>query len=423
MPAPLPARFLLRCGRVFARGAAPLALTALITACGGSGSDADAPALEDEPLWTLQGPELRIGSIDDPDYAFGPVSAMTTLEDGTILTLHGQEQTVRRWSAEGEAAGSFGREGEGPGEFTRAFSMGRFGDTIWVFDRGRASRATFFDGDGELLGTVSARPELGERGMDPNRAPVQAELPSRIGGFYAVNPAFSRSLASGEQQRTTHARLAADGTVPDTLWIQRWERHDVLTFVVGGEDSYTQQPIRERPLIEATPEHLTWVERRVPAQEEEVGRWSLIRVDMRGATLKEATFEYVPEVLPASVADSAIAATSERLAEFLVEGLGLPRAEVDDGVREGAWVPPTRPAVDELFITEDGESWVRLWRPLDDGSREWRVIDPAGRDLGLLRTPPGLRVLHAKGNLVYGIERDGFDVDYIVRYQRVRAGG
>ena len=105
----------LRCGRYYY----PLLLAAIIAAgCqGDAGSSADPFAAN---TWTLSGPDPKIGSIDDPDYIFGPIVSLVVGPDGLLHTMHWGEGEIRRWTQDGAPAGSVGREGEGPGEFQQA---------------------------------------------------------------------------------------------------------------------------------------------------------------------------------------------------------------------------------------------------------------------------------------------------------------
>ena len=92
-----------------------------------TGSSPDAFAAN---LWTLSEREVRIGSVDDPGYAFGPITHLSAGPDGLLYTMHWGEGAIRRWTPDGAPAGSVGREGEGPGEFQRAAGMGFFGDSL-----------------------------------------------------------------------------------------------------------------------------------------------------------------------------------------------------------------------------------------------------------------------------------------------------
>lgn len=83
----------------------------LLAACGG----AEVGDRQDErEVWTVEGPTVRIGSIDDPDEAFGAVTGLAMSPDGTLHSLHRGQASVGRWDAQGRPAGTVGRAGEGP---------------------------------------------------------------------------------------------------------------------------------------------------------------------------------------------------------------------------------------------------------------------------------------------------------------------
>jgi hypothetical protein len=62
----------------------------------------------------------------------------------------------------------------------------------------------------------------------------------------------------------------------------------------------------------------------------------------------------------------------------------------------------------------------KTWNPqLDLGSSEWDILDSEGRYLGVLDLPYRFQPVTFEGDLVYGIWRDEFDVQY-VRVMRVK---
>ena len=64
---------------------------------------------------------------------------------------------------------------------------------------------------------------------------------------------------------------------------------------------------------------------------------------------------------------------------------------------------------------EERESWNPL---LDLGATSWDILDSEGRYLGALDMPHRFQPVTFEGDLVYGIWRDEFDVQY-VRVMRV----
>ena len=56
------------------------------------------------PEWSAE-LELRIGSVDDPEYSLTRLRSLDVAPDGTIYTLHPMEQVVRRFDADGSLLG------------------------------------------------------------------------------------------------------------------------------------------------------------------------------------------------------------------------------------------------------------------------------------------------------------------------------
>lgn len=54
--------------------------------------------------WSVEGPMVRIGSVEDADYAFQSVVALAMAPNGILHSLHRGEATIRRWDAGGNPA-------------------------------------------------------------------------------------------------------------------------------------------------------------------------------------------------------------------------------------------------------------------------------------------------------------------------------
>ena len=103
------------------------------------------------PLRSESAPEatvelvVRIGAVDDPDYALTSLRSLDVGSDETVYTLHRMGLGVRMFNADGMFVRTVGRPGAGPGEFQAAIASGLVGDTLWVWDR-RAYRFSQFSG-------------------------------------------------------------------------------------------------------------------------------------------------------------------------------------------------------------------------------------------------------------------------------------
>jgi len=70
-----------------------IAISLSFAACGGGADFAEEGGV---PTWVVEGPEVRIGAVDDSEYAFGRVRALAVGADGVLYSLHPQEVEIRR---------------------------------------------------------------------------------------------------------------------------------------------------------------------------------------------------------------------------------------------------------------------------------------------------------------------------------------
>ena len=350
--------------------------------------------------WTLSDPEARIGSVDDPDYIFNPITHMALGPDGLLYTTHAGEGTIRRWTADGAAAGSLGGKGEGPGEFQYPFGLGFFGDSLWVWDA-VAIRVSHFDLEGRFLGSVSARRNPG----GATELPVRPVVPLRDGTFMGMTLPASTSIASGTLTESPFVRMDADGRRLARIWTQPWEPHEVFA------GSSASQPFGDTYLSGFGARGLLVVERRVwTGAGDPTIRVSEIGFD--GDTIFTAAVHYEPVPLAAERFDS------------VVRSWAGGSAANEAQIRETMYRPSHLPAVSRLIGAEDGTIWLQRFDPVevDTGERmiEWWVLDDEGAPLARALTPVGLDVRLITGDTVWGIERDELDVEYIVRHRLVK---
>ena len=371
-----------------------LAVTVIIAAaCQGDAGSSTDPFATDP--WTLSDREARIGSVDDPDYIFNPILRMALSPDGLLYTAHGGEATIRRWTADGAPAGSVGRRGEGPGEFRVPYQVGFFGDSLWVWDFA-GSRVSYFDLQGEFLGSVAAKADVSW-----DVAPVFPIAPLRDGTFmWMRRPPFS-SAGPGTPKKLPFAKIDADGRRLALIWTQPWEPHDAAGQSFG--DTHLSG-FGQRGLLV--------VDRRVWTGEGEATvRVSEIGFD--GDTIFTAAVSYDPVPLTDERFDSAVRAAAG------------PRAD-EAQIREETYRPSYLPAVSHVIGAEDGTIWLRRFDPVEletgEQMNEWWVLDAEGAPLARARTPVGLDVRLITDDMLWGLERDELDIEYIVRHRLMKDG-
>ena len=358
-------------------------------------SDTSADPFATAP-WTLSERETKIGSVDDPDHIFNPILRMALGPDGLLYTLHEGEGTIRRWTADGGPAGTLGRKGEGPGEFQYPYGVGFFGDSLWVWDF-LASRVSYFDLEGAFVGSASVRAARGS----PDEPAARPVAPLRDGSFMGLVLAGRHAISGGTRMERPYVRLDATGGTSARVWAEPLEPHDATSQLFG--DTHLSGFGRRGLLV---------VNRRVWTGEGEATvRVSEIGFD--GDTIFTATVPYDPVPLTDERFDSAVRAAA---------GPSASEAQI----REALYRPPYLPAVSHLIGAEDGTIWLRRFDPveLETGEQvfEWWVLDGEGAPLAWARTPVGLDVRLITDDVVWGIERDELDIEYIVRHRVMKDG-
>lgn len=400
--------------------AAVVAMTVALINCGGAPESTGADGFGAESV-AVEGPSVRIGSLDDPEFAFSAVSALVEAPNGHLYSLHRGEAAIRRWTTQGDPAGQVGREGEGPGEFTNPRALGIFGDTLWVMD-GRAYRASYFDLEGEFLGSTSPIVDLGGDPDRPHASPARPVRPLRDGSFYGQAPAWSDAIAKGELTETMHAHMDESGRVVATAWTQPFTDHDVLALLRDGGGTFFQQPFGDQPLFGLGPdEALLIVDRRVRETSKPKAIW-ITKVTMAGDTAFQTEVPYSPVALDASRVDSAAAALAEGFHEFASQRQpGLTLGQLEQDIRAATFAPVHLPAVRGLVLAKSGDIWLQEFDATSSGTG-WMVFGPTGDSIGRVITPPDLRVLLIEDRHLWGVETDELDVNYIVRYELPSVG-
>lgn len=131
----------------------------------------------DQPLWgadyrPLAEREVLGGPASPVDAVFAEPVVLVCGPDGTRYILDGKDARILRFAPDGSYLGSFGRQGEGPGEFQNLTGMTLMPDgDLLVADDG-SRRLSRFSVDGEFLGSVTLQRALGQI------------VASRTGGVY-----------------------------------------------------------------------------------------------------------------------------------------------------------------------------------------------------------------------------------------------
>lgn len=383
----------------------------LLSAC--DSADNPDPLMERRLGATL---ELRIGSIDDPVSALTRVTAMVVGRDERIYTLHMQEQRVRIHDPQGVPAGSFGRKGEGPGEFMAPSAMGWLADTLWVFD-GSLSRVSYFDADGGFLRAYAvAAPAMTSTTLNAPRP--DGLFPD---GTISARPmAWLAEMASGEITELPVWRVDAQGGLLEKVYARSvgnstW--HIQEPSDPGGAAWYGDEPFSDADLVLHAPASPDIVRvRRTAAPAAGRDSFEVSRVTFTGDTLFRREYPYQARSIDRTFVDSIIQEVVD-----LVSGApgGDPGpwtpSRAAELARASLYLPPTRPPITDLRIGHDGSIWLQR-EVTTSTSRDWQILTPEGNVVGTVTLPANLSIMDAELGRVWGVETDELDVPYIVRY-------
>jgi hypothetical protein len=358
-------------------------------------------------------PELSIGELDGA-VAFTEVGDLVA--DGLrVFVSQPQEGLIRVLSAEsGSLLEEWGGPGDGPGEFRRMGWMGGSGGTLTVLDR-TLHRITVFAEDGSVIESTRFRFPPVER-TTPPRVYGGWTRPTADGHLLTVKAPFGPEASQNPPEELPWFLVSLDGAILDrpppivvrgrTAVIPREGGTTVLVRPLHQADRFTVAPDGSL-LVQAGDPDGSGLRLSIYHTTEQ-------RVDSLHLDVDPVTVD--PDEARAELADFV-----ERV-EGIRESMGGPLSPLDRrAIEEAIEAPPWIPAVDEMFVTEDGEIWLR--EPGFGGeTRVWRVVGPTGDVEALVEVPAGV-VLHARdGSHVWGVRTDpvlGFQVVERLRLERV----
>lgn len=396
---------------------------ALAAACGGepgssagwSGTVEDSAGVQivrnpSEAVWSADeawGFEevVTIGTAaGDADYQFGQISGLDATSDGRILVLDNQAQHVKVFSPDGLYERTIGKAGSGPGEFGpgAAMLMVGAGDTVIVPDAGN-QRVNIL-----LL-------DRGEHTSFPLR--FEEGIPMRWQVSEAGTLVAQRRALNLPNQEVSDVdaivRQAYDGTIVDTLATPA--RGETFTLSGGLPEFHFFAPEPAWTLLDdgsfcfgvnsdfrITVSDMDGTVRRVITLPRDPG----LVTEEDQQIITELVMRLMEEQGVPPQAMSAIEQNisyEERFPAFL---------QLSDGPRNSLWAQQV--GVPSDMTADERENWNPV---LDQGSDEWDVFDAEGRFLGTTTMPDRFTPFSFRGDLLYGVWRDEFEVQYVRVYR------
>lgn len=373
--------------------------------------------IADLPVLALE-EDLRLGSLDDPVVGFSSLGDMWVAPDGEIWVAERQADEIRVYGQTGELLRTYGRSGDGPGEFQYIYAFGLVGDTLWVSDS-QLRRTTLFSLDGEVLETVTARVQvsLGEDPMFPGPLtltvfPHALRPDGRIeSDFIGVSyPNLADSMAS-----IPKVLFDLDGEVVDT--VEMIERRVSRTAEIVERDNgvsyiYLDPPAQDSGTATLELDDGSFSIHWSAMAGEGAGVMVATRIGPAGDTTFVERLRYDPRPVTDRHLDS--------LAAQRARGRGGSRSDslrLFEAARSALQRPDHHRPVRSPTSVGGGIVWMRLDPDLASENR-WLVYRDATRELGIVELPVADSFLRSSdGRTVWVMERDDFDVPWLVRYR------
>ena len=172
--------------------------------------------------------------IDGEDLLWSDVRAVST-DDSLLVVLTGSYPVVHLFDlADGSLRGSWGRSGEGPGEFLESTGVAVVGRHLYVLD-GSQRRLSIFESTGELVRTVNLQ-----------NAGMGAYYPRRLGGAVGDPALFDLAEPMGDERiviaRTFAPNADEESVRQDTVIVYPRSTATRLRLTAPGAPNYRVSP-------------------------------------------------------------------------------------------------------------------------------------------------------------------------------------
>jgi len=350
-----------------------------------------APAFD----WVLTGaPIVEIGGSDlGEEYELYSVRSAARLSDGRIVIGNGGTFELRFYSQSGEYLNAVGREGEGPGEFSRMGWMQCLpGDSLFVYDYD-LRRLAVFNADGDFVRGIrfESTPEL------PFASPI---------GIYSDRSLLARGFADTR------------GVPPDGL--QRYESPMFHLDASGGLINELGLYSGDEQYYRAFDGGFSFHDAVFPKNTRFVVRDDVMYVAANDSF--EIRFQ-TPDGAPSKIVrrhHTPVPVTNEHLRielERRVAAAGSGERSSVDEVFDEIRKPEFFPAYLHMHVDDGRNMWVQRYPVPGATSATWSVFDSAGTLLGELDAPLGFEPYQIGDDFLLGKWRDEMDVEYVRMYE------
>lgn len=364
------------------------------------------------PEWEIR-ERLAIGqAVGRPEYELFDVVGATLLGDGSIAVANEGTAEIRIFDRNGGHVRTFGREGDGPGEFRRLSWLGSTDHELLVaFDEG-LRRATWFTRTGEVVRTVTVEPDVTEPTDETRFWTTSVEAVGFSRGRLLVRTGLVRLSVQGEYRDMFTLALLDEGGAPrDSL--ASYPGRELYAAVAPSGLTLSTPPIFGREA------HVAAFAGRLLA-----GTTDRFAIDVydRGALQMRIVASVESAPATRSEVDAWLGDRRQRLA-------GAPNEQVLEVYRlsiEGAPVRETPPAFQRLMLDSERSIWIEEPYRVPNGPSRWIVLAADGTPAARVElpmkgptspaTPPDLTIFEIGEDYILALRRDGQEVEHVVVY-------
>lgn len=345
-------------------------------------------------------PTLTIGTVDGPagEQLYDVVDAFS-LTDGRIVVGNGGTAEVRVFDASGRYVESWGRRGEGPGEFTDLAALKPWpGDSVLAWDWGQ-DRVTLFDPQGTVARTVSLVLTEGQG----------AGTPIGVLSDGSILVTSQARFTAGEQESGLVQPPRSFGLLsPLGEFLVDFGEWPGREYYVWAEEDFMS--VRPHPFGRATLS-ATWGDRLVVGD----NRTYEVRAFVKTGELELIVRQhYTPTPVTREHIDGHVEAELAEIEEAA-------RARLRVMYRDYP-VLESFPAYSALLADPAGFLWIQH-RTTPDATRvSWSVYDAEGRIMGVVETPGSAEVLEIELDHILTLAKDDLGVEYIQAWPLSRDG-
>jgi hypothetical protein len=335
---------------------------------------------------------VDIGGGDSVE--FHRIAAILPRGDGTFVVVNAGTHEVRIFDATGRLVSTTGRRGSGPGEYLDMYGAALLpGDSIAILDR-RARRVSVLDPRGEFVRSFSvAAPFEGGGSLTFLAATRNGTL---LIGHSEVQRMAPQPTAVYFGQRVFPYSTVGELRSRDGLALPASEHFVQSAPPTMGGVAYWSLPFGRMMTIRTDSDALFTGDGTDWSVEERTSAGTIVR-----------THRLDRPVPPVTAQDRD---TFRR--ETVDRARGDERPVMERMVAEVPF-PATKPAYRRFELDGGGRLWLEVYPERGDIESVWIRLDPPTRQTVAVRLPPRFRPMAFTSRLVYGVWRDGDDVEHV----------